>query len=129
MLPELRERFPDVDFVQHIPPMGVLKNSDAAREIEAFLASAVCEYALFAFGCPQSEIVAKQCAQAGRPRGVGLCVGASIEFLLGRKTRAPVWVQKMHLEWGFRLATEPTRLWKRYLFAGPRIFLLSLSQG
>lgn len=126
MIPELRQRFPEVDFLQHIPPMGVLRNSDAVREIETFLASTSCGYALFVFGAPQSEIIAMQCAQAGRSSGVGLCVGASIEFVLGRKARAPHWMKNNRLEWAYRLLTEPKRLWKRYLIVGPRIFRLAL---
>lgn len=42
-------------------------------------------------------------------------VGAAIDFLAGEKKRAPVWVQKIGLEWGFRLIQEPRRLWRRYL--------------
>ena len=126
MVPELRVRFPKVDFVQHIPPMGVLKNPDAAVEVETFLASQSCEYALFAFGSPQSEIIAHQCAKAGHSRGVGLCIGASIEFILGRKARAPAWMQKARLEWAFRLCSEPRRLWRRYLVVGPRIGVIAI---
>ncbi len=124
-LPELHARFPDIDLVQHIPPMGVLKNQHAADEIEAFIAANPCHYVLLAIGAPQSEIVAAQCFKAGRSKGVGVCVGASIEFVLGRKARAPVWVQKAHLEWAHRLLNEPTRLWKRYLIKGPRILTLA----
>jgi len=126
MLPELKSRYPQRDLVQHIPPKGVLKNPEAVQDIEAFLASATCDYALFAFGAPQSEIVAEHCAEANRSRGVGLCIGASIEFVIGRKARAPVWMQKTRLEWAFRLASEPRRLWKRYLIIGPRIFWIAI---
>ncbi|MEL6485683.1 MAG: WecB/TagA/CpsF family glycosyltransferase [Pseudomonadota bacterium] len=125
MLPELRRRFPDIELVQHIPPMGVLRNQKAVQEIEHYLAEALCDYALFAFGAPQSEIAANHCAMAGLPKGVGLSVGASLEFLLGRKMRAPSWMRKYGLEWAFRLAAEPKRLWKRYLVLGPKIFLLA----
>ncbi len=124
MLPELRARFPEVNFVQHIPPMGVLRNPRASNEIEVFVASASCDYALFAFGAPQSEIIANLCFKNGQARGVGICVGASIEFVLGRKLRAPAWMQRARLEWAFRLLAEPRRLWRRYLFLGPRIFLI-----
>ncbi|MEG4126808.1 WecB/TagA/CpsF family glycosyltransferase [Microcoleus sp. Pol14D5] len=122
MLPELHGRFPEVHFVQHIPPMGVLRHPRASIEIEEFLVSAPCDYSLFAFGAPQSEIVANLCVQGGRACGVGLCIGASIEFVLGRKARAPRWIQKASLEWAFRLACEPRRLLRRYLISGPRIF-------
>ncbi|MEE4207734.1 MAG: WecB/TagA/CpsF family glycosyltransferase [Parvularcula sp.] len=124
MLPELRARFPAIDLVQHIPPMGVLRNPEAIADIEAFLASASCDYALFAFGAPQSEIVAHQSLGTDRSRGVGICVGASIEFVLGRKPRAPVWMQRLALEWLHRLIKEPRRLSKRYLVEGPQILKL-----
>lgn len=124
MLPELNERFPDIELVQHIPPMGVLHKPDAAAEIEAFLASHLCDYVLFTIGSPQSEIIAHQCLSAGRCRGAALCVGASIEFVLRRKARAPRWMQQARLEWAFRLMSEPSRLWKRYLVNGPRIALI-----
>jgi exopolysaccharide biosynthesis WecB/TagA/CpsF family protein len=124
MLPELRARFPEIVLVQHIPPMGVLKNSDAASEIETFVTANACDYVFFAIGAPQSEIVAERCLSAARSKGVGLCIGASIEFILERKARAPVWTQKAGLEWLFRLISEPRRLWKRYLLKGPRIGLI-----
>lgn len=41
-------------------------------------------------------------------------VGAAFDFLSGRKPQAPRWMQRSGLEWLFRLATEPRRLWPRY---------------
>lgn len=124
MISELKERFPQVGLVQHIPPMGVLENSEAVAEIEAFLASHPSHYVLFAIGAPQSEIVVHHCLVAGRARGVALCIGASIEFVLGRKPRAPKWVQKARLEWFYRFASEPRRLFHRYFVSGPRILII-----
>lgn len=43
-----------------------------------------------------------------------LCVGAAMEFALGQKKRAPMWMQKTGMEWFWRLASEPRRLWQRY---------------
>lgn len=43
-----------------------------------------------------------------------LCVGAAMEFALGQKKRAPLWMQKIGMEWFWRLASEPRRLWQRY---------------
>lgn len=42
-------------------------------------------------------------------------VGAAFDFLSGTKLQAPRWVQKMGLEWLFRLSNDPRRLWKRYI--------------
>lgn len=52
--------------------------------------------------------------------GVVMCVGAAMEFALGFKSRAPMWMQKAGLEWCWRLASEPRRLWRRYIVQGSR---------
>lgn len=117
----LNARFPRVDLVQHIPPMGVLGNEAAIAEIEAFLKGRKWNYILFAIGAPRSEIIAHRIMGVEGVQGVAICVGASIEFLLGRKKRAPRWVRAARLEWAFRLFSEPRRLWRRYLIKGPRI--------
>jgi N-acetylglucosaminyldiphosphoundecaprenol N-acetyl-beta-D-mannosaminyltransferase len=42
-------------------------------------------------------------------------VGGSFDVIAGRVRRAPKWMQRMGLEWSFRLLCEPRRMWKRYL--------------
>lgn len=46
-------------------------------------------------------------------------VGAAFDFHAGAKRQAPRWMQRNGLEWLFRLATEPRRLWRRYLINNP----------
>ena len=53
---------------------------------------------------------------------VGMCIGGSLDVVSGRKKRAPLWVQKLYIEWLYRLVTEPKR-WKRQL-ALPRFLWL-----
>jgi N-acetylglucosaminyldiphosphoundecaprenol N-acetyl-beta-D-mannosaminyltransferase len=48
------------------------------------------------------------------------CVGAMFEYHGGVRARAPVWVRKAGLEWLFRLALEPRRLWRRYIVGNAR---------
>lgn len=50
------------------------------------------------------------------PGQVLIGVGAAFDFHAGLKPQAPRWMQRSGLEWVFRLATEPRRLWRRYLF-------------
>lgn len=111
-------------FIQFCPPMNVLRDEAALVEIERFVAETCADIVFFAIGAPQSEIIAHRCLRAGDSRGVGLCIGASLEFIVGDKRRAPYWMQRYGLEWLFRLASEPRRLWRRYLVEGPRIFLI-----
>ncbi|MCX7012394.1 MAG: WecB/TagA/CpsF family glycosyltransferase [Candidatus Sumerlaeota bacterium] len=53
------------------------------------------------------------------------CVGALFEYSGGRRARAPVWMRRCGMEWAWRLALEPRRLWKRYLVGNIR-FLRNL---
>jgi N-acetylglucosaminyldiphosphoundecaprenol N-acetyl-beta-D-mannosaminyltransferase len=47
-------------------------------------------------------------------------VGAVFEFYAGTRPRAPEWVCRRGLEWAYRLACEPRRLWRRTVISGPR---------
>lgn len=113
-------------YLQHVPPMGVLKKPEVMKEIVHFVENAGADYIFFAIGSPQSEIIAHQCAQSQKCRGVGLCIGASLEFITSAKKRAPKWMQAAGLEWAFRLISEPRRLWRRYLVEDIRIFPIYL---
>ncbi|MGO9179950.1 MAG: WecB/TagA/CpsF family glycosyltransferase [Candidatus Limnocylindrales bacterium] len=53
-----------------------------------------------------------------------LPVGAAFDFHAGRLRRAPRWMQRTGLEWLFRLASDPRRLWRRYLVTNSRFVLL-----
>jgi N-acetylglucosaminyldiphosphoundecaprenol N-acetyl-beta-D-mannosaminyltransferase len=62
-------------------------------------------------------------AHRDRVQAVMIGVGAAFDFIAGSKRQAPRWMMRMGLEWLFRLATEPRRLWKRYLKHNPRFVL------
>jgi N-acetylglucosaminyldiphosphoundecaprenol N-acetyl-beta-D-mannosaminyltransferase len=46
-------------------------------------------------------------------------VGALFDYVSGRVPRAPGWLADNGLEWIFRLAIEPQRMWRRYLLGNP----------
>lgn len=58
---------------------------------------------------------------------VALAVGAAFDFLAGTTSQAPTWMQRSGLEWAYRLAREPRRLGKRYLW-GNSMFLLEAAR-
>jgi exopolysaccharide biosynthesis WecB/TagA/CpsF family protein len=106
------------------PPMGFIHDPAAVEECLQFIERASpFRFCLLAVGCPQQELIARALLTRGRARGLALCVGASINFLTGTERRAPAWMQRAGIEWLFRLMQNPTRLAKRYLLRGPRIFL------
>ncbi len=57
-----------------------------------------------------------------------LGVGAAFDFHAGLVPQAPNWLQRAGMEWAFRLAQEPRRLWKRYLKYNPRFVLAFAAQ-
>ena len=106
------------------PPMGLRKDpAKLAATVEAIEARPA-RFVILAVGSPQQELLANALARRGLAKGVGLCIGAGLEFLVGDRRRAPEIVRVLNLEWLFRLACEPKRLARRYLIDGPRIFRL-----
>jgi N-acetylglucosaminyldiphosphoundecaprenol N-acetyl-beta-D-mannosaminyltransferase len=122
---QLRDRYPALVIRQHIPPMGLRHNRKALLEAAQFAADNPARFSFLAVGSPQQELLAAEIAKLEGARGVGLCIGASIEMLLGLQPRAPKVLRKVGLEWAHRLALQPQRMWRRYLVEGPRIFLLA----
>jgi N-acetylglucosaminyldiphosphoundecaprenol N-acetyl-beta-D-mannosaminyltransferase len=67
-------------------------------------------------------------AHRGKIFAVMLGVGAAFDIHSGLRPQAPAWIQKLGLEWLFRLIQEPRRLWRRYLYHNPRFVFLALRQ-
>lgn len=77
---------------------------------------------LVSLGCPKQERWMME--HRGQLPCVMLGVGAAFDFLGGTTRSAPRWMQRSGLEWLFRLAMDPRRLWKRYLKHNPRFVVL-----
>jgi N-acetylglucosaminyldiphosphoundecaprenol N-acetyl-beta-D-mannosaminyltransferase len=81
---------------------------------------------LVAFGAPAQEFwIARNLQRLGVPVAIG--VGGAFDYLAGRASRAPVWLQRAGLEWLYRLARQPWR-WRRML-ALPRFAALVLASA
>ena len=106
------------------PPMGLRNKPHEVRACAKFIAEHPARYTFICVGSPQQEMIAKEALERGDCAGLGLCVGASLDFLAGKQKRAPKWMQSAKLEWLYRLASSPRRMWKRYLVEGPKIFYI-----
>ena len=122
----LRRDFGLTHLNHHEPPWGLKNKPEAIAVCAEFIAAHPARFTFICVGSPQQEMVAQAIEARGDCTGIGLCVGASLEFLAGRVKRAPKWMQKARIEWLHRLASEPKRLWKRYLLEGPKIFWIWL---
>lgn len=75
-----------------------------------------------ALGCPRQELWMRRHSAQIEP--VMLGIGAAVDFCAGVRPQAPQLLQRLGLEWLYRLATEPRRLWRRYLFHNLHFLLL-----
>ena len=109
----IRERHPNLQIAGVMsPPFATLLEMDHAGICKAVRDSRA-DILLVSFGCPKQE---KWISMNYRALGVPVCmgVGATIDFLAGAVQRAPGWMQRVGMEWVFRLAQEPRRLLNRY---------------
>jgi N-acetylglucosaminyldiphosphoundecaprenol N-acetyl-beta-D-mannosaminyltransferase len=105
-------------------PLTQLEQAEEQRQIAALAPDLV----LVALGCPRQErLIATYFDNA--PTAIWIGVGGTLDFLAGRKRRAPRWLQATGLEWTARLAQDPRRLWRRYLLRDiPFLLRLAPSQ-
>jgi len=102
----------------HSPPFRVLTVDES--EAEASLINDACpDLVWVGLSTPKQE--RWMAAQVGRlDATVMVGVGAAFDFHAGLLRQAPTWMQQRGLEWLFRLAVEPRRLWRRYLSNNPQ---------
>lgn len=99
------------------PPYRALTREEDEQVVNTVRASGA-RILFVGLGCPKQERWMAE--HADRISAVMLGVGAAFDFIAGIKPQAPRWMQNAGLEWLFRLASEPQRLWKRYLYHNPR---------
>ena len=115
----LRQRYPGVKIVGgYSPPHRPLTDEERAAVVREINASRP-DVVWVGIGVPKQEKwMARLRAELDAPVLVG--VGAAFDFHAGLVPQAPTWIQKMGLEWAYRLAHEPRRLWRRYTRYNPR---------
>jgi exopolysaccharide biosynthesis WecB/TagA/CpsF family protein len=89
-----------------------------AAEVAAEIRASGADLLLVALGNPGQELWIERNFDATNCR-MAIGVGALFDFLARRMPRAPQAVRRLRLEWAFRLALEPSRLWRRYLIGNP----------
>lgn len=114
----LERDYPGVDIVGvESPPFRALTVGELASQDEQIKASGA-HIVWVGLGTPKQDIEARRLA--GVMPVTAIAIGAAFDFAAGTLTQAPVWMQTVGLEWLFRFASEPRRLWRRYLFGNVR---------
>ncbi|KQT69806.1 hypothetical protein ASG54_14760 [Aureimonas sp. Leaf460] len=76
------------------------------------------DIAIVALGVPRQELwIAEHLS--GEECTIAIGVGALLDFVAGKVSRAPALVRMMRMEWIWRMMIEPRRLWKRYILGNP----------
>ncbi len=115
----LRQRYPGIRIVGGYSPPHRPLTAEEQAAIVAEINDAEPDVVWVGIGVPKQE----KWMAALRPRldaPVLIGVGAAFDFHAGLVPQAPPWLQGAGLEWAYRLAHEPRRLWRRYLRYNPR---------
>jgi N-acetylglucosaminyldiphosphoundecaprenol N-acetyl-beta-D-mannosaminyltransferase len=122
----LVRRYPGLEVAYaYSPPFRPLTPAEDGRVADSINRSGA-QLLFVGLGAPKQE--RWMAAHRGRVAAVMLGVGAAFDFLAGRKRQAPAVLQRLGLEWLFRLVHEPRRLWRRYLYRNPRFVALFTAQ-
>ncbi len=115
----LRQRYPGVRIVGgYSPPHRPLRDEERDAVV-AEINGAKADVVWAGIGVPKQEKwMAQMRSRLEAPVLIG--VGAAFDFHAGLVPQAPNWIQESGLEWAYRLAHEPRRLWRRYMRYNPR---------
>lgn len=109
----LLDRFPKLQIVgMYAPPFRPLteeEDQEAVRQINESGA----DFVWVALGAPKQEKWMYE--HRGRVNGLMIGVGAAFDFIAGTVRRAPMWMQKLCLEWVYRICQDPKRMFPRYV--------------
>ena len=123
----LRHRFPGIDIVgSDSPPFRVPTDSELHAR-DAAIAASGAQVVWVGLGTPKQDIEAARLAGSLPVRAVA--VGAAFDFAAGTLREAPRWMRRIGLEWLFRFAMEPRRLWRRYVFSNARFLAAVVRTG
>lgn len=115
---ELTELAPGLDLADvHVPPVGFEDDEGELAALQEAVRGSAADLVFVALGSPLQE----RCIQRLRehlPGASWIGVGITLSYLSGDVSRAPVWMRRLGLEWSWRLACEPRRLFRRYLLQG-----------
>ena len=108
------QKWPAIKVVgTYSPPFGFERDAAVKQDIIRRVNYCRPDLLIVGFGAPKQELWLSECHDR-LSVGVAIAAGATIDFLAGRQTRAPLWVRQWRLEWSHRLLTNPRRLAGRY---------------
>jgi N-acetylglucosaminyldiphosphoundecaprenol N-acetyl-beta-D-mannosaminyltransferase len=122
----LTAQFPDLRIAAAIPSQFRRVSEAEQAAIAGAVQRSGAKVVFVGLGCPRQEVWLYE--NRNRLQMPMLAVGAAFDFHADRLAIAPRWMQDSGLEWSYRLAQEPRRLWRRYLLLNPLYLLMLAAQ-
>lgn len=121
---KLKKQYPNMKIVGlYSPPFRMLTEEEDYNIIEE-INQLNPDFLWIGLGAPKQEQWMYD--HKDKVQGLMIGVGAAFDFLAGTTKRAPKWMQKMSIEWLYRLLSNPRRLWKRYFITNTKFLWLIL---
>jgi N-acetylglucosaminyldiphosphoundecaprenol N-acetyl-beta-D-mannosaminyltransferase len=125
---QLKSRFPDLNIVGTYTPPFRPMNGDELRDLQEQVRSSKPDFFWVGLSTPKQEFFMAEHLPLLPEAKIFIGVGAAFDLLTGRVRQAPRWMQRIGLEWLFRLFQEPRRLAKRYLVNNPLFVVRAAGQ-
>lgn len=122
---KIKKIYPKLQIVDfYSPPFGFENNEDQLNAANERIKKSGADILLVFLGCPKQEkFIANNKEFYQSP--ISITMGGCVDFIAGKVSRAPQWMQNAGLEWLYRFLQEPKRMFRRYFLEDIRIFGLA----
>lgn len=121
----LQKKYPGLNIVgTYSPPFGFEKDQDELSRIDHMLYESKADMLFVGMGVPKQDIFIFEHMNTYKIP-MSFSIGATIDFEAGVQKRAPKWINRIGMEWLYRLALDPRRMFQRYIIDDSKIFKLA----
>lgn len=122
---KLKEKLPSLKVAgTYSPPIGFEKDEQELDKINQMLYDSHADMLFVGMGVPKQDIFIYENMQKYQIP-MSFSIGGTIDFIAGEQKRAPKWVNKIGMEWLYRLCQSPKRMFKRYIIDDSKILKLA----
>ena len=120
----IKAKIPELEITDsYSPPFVFEKNEEQLAEANNRIKNSGADILIVFLGCPKQEkFIFNNKDKYQIP--ISITMGGCVDFIAGGVKRAPLWMQRVGLEWFFRFLQEPKRMFRRYFIDDMRIFAL-----
>lgn len=118
MIPKIKETYPNINICGYEPSVFRELTDKEVDELAKRINKSKADFVWFGIGAPKQENLMSRLK--GKTNSVMTGIGGVFNILAGKISDAPKWMQKIGLEWFYRLIKDPKRLFKRYLITNSK---------